>query len=98
MNENCQVLYRYLYFQLLNSLKEFKNQSVGANTRFLKIGMIYNLQIPLPSIKEQNEIINILDKILSKTQQLETIYQQKLTKLEELKKSILQKAFNGELN
>jgi type I restriction enzyme S subunit len=98
VNENCQVLYRYLYFQLLNSLKEFKNQSVGANTRFLKIGMIYNLQIPLPSIKEQNEIINILDKILSKTQQLETIYQQKLTKLEELKKSILQKAFNGELN
>ena len=98
VNEKCQVLYRYLYFQLLNSLKEFKNQSVGANTRFLKIGMIYNLQIPLPNIKEQNEIINILDNILSKTKQLETIYQQKLTKLEELKKSILQKAFRGELN
>ena len=98
VNEKLNVLHRYLYFQLLNSLKEFKNQSVGSNTRFLKIGMIYNLQIPLPSIKEQNQIINTLDSLLSKTQQLEAIYQHKLTKLEELKKSILQKAFNGELN
>ena len=97
VNEKLNVLYRYLYFQLLNSLKEFKNQSVGANTRFLKIGMIYNLQISLPSIKEQNQIIDTLDNLLSKTQQLEAIYQHKLTKLEELKKSILQKAFNGEL-
>ncbi len=97
VNEKSQVLYRYLYFQLLNSLKEFKNQSVGANTRFLKIGMIYNLQIPLPNIEEQNQIINTLDNLLFKTQQLEAIYQHKLIELEELKKSILQKAFNGEL-
>ena len=97
VNEKSQVLYRYLYFQLLNSLKEFKNQSVGANTRFLKIGMIYNLQIPLPNIEEQNQIINTLDNLLFKTQQLEAIYQNKLNNLKEIKKSILQKAFNGNL-
>jgi type I restriction enzyme S subunit len=33
----------------------------------------------------------------AETQKLETIYQQKLLNLEELKKSVLQKAFNGEL-
>jgi type I restriction enzyme S subunit len=33
----------------------------------------------------------------AETQKLEAIYQQKLLNLEELKKSVLQKAFNGEL-
>jgi type I restriction enzyme, S subunit len=33
----------------------------------------------------------------SRNQKLEAIYQQKLLNLEELKKSVLQKAFSGEL-
>ncbi len=33
----------------------------------------------------------------AETQKLEAIYQQKLINLEELKKSVLQKAFKGEL-
>ncbi|RKX19729.1 MAG: restriction endonuclease subunit M, partial [Candidatus Zixiibacteriota bacterium] len=38
-----------------------------------------------------------LDKLKKQTQTLETKYQQELDALDELKKSILQKAFNGEL-
>jgi len=38
-----------------------------------------------------------LDALQAETQHLETIYQQKLTALAELKQSILQKAFSGEL-
>lgn len=37
------------------------------------------------------------DALSAETKRLEAIYQQKLNDLEELKKSILQKAFNGEL-
>ncbi len=92
-----KVLYRYLYFQLLNSLKEFKEKSVGANTQFLKIGMIQEMQISLPSIQEQQAIVAKLDALSEQTKKLESIYQQKLANLEELKKSILHKAFNGEL-
>ena len=33
----------------------------------------------------------------SETKKLEAIYQQKISDLEELKKSVLQKAFSGEL-
>ena len=36
-------------------------------------------------------------KITAETKKSERIYQQKMEDLEELKKSILQKAFNGEL-
>jgi type I restriction enzyme S subunit len=95
-NEN-RVLYRYLYFQMLKSLKEFKQKSVGVGTKFLKLGMIKEMRIVLPSIKDQTSIVTKLDILLTETKKLEAIYQQKTVDLEELKKSMLQKAFNGKL-
>ena len=53
--------------------------------------------IPLPPLTEQKVIVKKLDELSTKTKKLESIYKQKLNDLEELKKSILQKAFNGEL-
>jgi len=97
VNKENKVLYRYLYFQLLNSLKEFKEKSVGANTRFLKLGMIQDMKIALPSLEQQHTIIKTLDSLSSETKKLEVIYRKKIENLDELKKSILQKAFNGEL-
>jgi type I restriction enzyme S subunit len=97
VNKEGRVLYRYLYFQMLKSLKEFKAQSVGAGTKFLKLGMIKDLRIALPSLSEQTSIVATLDGLSIETKKLEAIYQKKLSDLEELKKSVLQKAFNGEL-
>jgi len=54
--------------------------------------------IAIPSCLEtQREIVDQLNKLSSATQCLEAIYQQKLDSLAELKQSILQKAFAGEL-
>jgi type I restriction enzyme, S subunit len=97
VNEENKILYRYLYFQMLKSLKEFKLQSVGSGTKFLKLGMIQGLRMALPSIEKQQEILSTLDKLEAETQRLEAIYRQKLAALTELKQSILQKAFTGEL-
>ena len=47
--------------------------------------------------KVHNKIVRKIKELSNETKKLETIYQQKLNDLEELKKSILQKAFNGEL-
>ena len=49
------------------------------------------------SFHDQKSIVTKLDTLSAETKKLETIYKQKLADLEELKKSILQKAFNGEL-
>lgn len=49
------------------------------------------------NIDEQKLLIKDFKTFSTETKKLETIYQQKLNDLEELKKSILQKAFNGEL-
>ncbi|WP_020395619.1 restriction endonuclease subunit S [Thiolinea disciformis] len=92
-----ELLYRFLYYQLIKSLKELKNKSVGAGTKFLKLGMIQNLEIDIPPITLQQNILDKLENLSIGTANLITIYQQKLQALAELKQSLLQKAFSGEL-
>jgi len=58
---------------------------------------IQSFKFNKPSLREQYSIIDSLDELKSETQRLEAIYQQKLSALNELKQSILQKAFTGEL-
>lgn len=53
--------------------------------------------IPCPSLQTQQMIVQKLTALSSETKKLEAIYEKKIKNLEELKKSILQKAFNGEL-
>jgi type I restriction enzyme S subunit len=63
----------------------------------LTVPMIKEYSIPLPNINKQQEIVGKLDALQAEIKKLEAIYQQKLNDLEELKKTILQKTFNGEL-
>ena len=56
-----------------------------------------NLRIKYPTLLEQQKIVEQLDKIQEKTKKLEAIYTQKIKECDELKQSILQKAFRGEL-
>ena len=97
VNEEQRVLYRFLYFQMLKSLKKFKAQSVGAGTKFLKIGMIEGLEIALPSLDEQQRIVSTMDFVREETERLANICERKLAALEALKKSLLHQAFTGEL-
>jgi type I restriction enzyme S subunit len=96
LNES-NLLYGFLYYQMLKSLKELKNCSIGAGTKFLKIGMINDLKISIPPIDKQVEILEKLQQIQMNINKLEELYINKIKSLEELKKSILQKAFSGEL-
>ncbi|MBU1099804.1 MAG: restriction endonuclease subunit S [Bacteroidetes bacterium] len=60
--------------------------------------MLNKIPIPIPVLSVQQTLVQKLDALRFETKKLEDIYQQKINDLEELKKSILQKAFNGELN
>lgn len=64
-----------------------------SNINAKKIGAF---EIPVPTIEEQQEIVNILDKLLVKYNKIKNLEQQ-LEKIELLKKAILAKAFRGEL-
>lgn len=54
------------------------------------------LQFP-KSNEEQKRIVAKLGALSAETKKLEAIYRQKLADLDELKKSVLQKAFTGQL-
>jgi len=63
----------------------------------LSIQDLKMMPIPIPPMDDQNIISLSLGILQEQTQSLESKYQQELNSLEELKKSILQKAFEGEL-
>lgn len=65
-----------------------------SNINAKKIGAF---EIPVPTIEEQQEIVNILDNLLAKYNKIKNLEQQ-LEKIELLKKAILAKAFRGELD
>ncbi|MEK6707644.1 MAG: restriction endonuclease subunit S [Pseudomonadota bacterium] len=71
--------------------------SVGTTMSSLNHGILNELLIPVPPIKVQRVIMERVNKLLSETQRLESLYQQKLTALDALKKSLLHQAFNGQL-
>lgn len=78
-----------------NSLKEYAGGAAIQNVA--SVAILKNIEIPLPDITEQEIIVQKVQSFSSQTQKLEAVYQKKIDDLEELKKSILQKAFAGEL-
>jgi len=74
------------------------NPSKGATISRLYNDDLRRIKISYPKSKDkQKEIINKINELSRTIKRLEFLYKQKLNDLEELKKSILQKAFNGEL-
>ena len=74
------------------------NAAKGATILRLYNDNLRQINIAFPkSLKTQKTIVQKLNNLNTETQKLETIYQQKINDLDELKKSILQKAFSGEL-
>ena len=69
----------------------------GAAQPKLNQSALNSIRIPAPPIDKQKRIIENLNNLSNQTKNLEKVYQQKLADLEELKKSILQKAFEGQL-
>ena len=87
----------FLYHWLKSIAHKIVEEGTGATVQGVKLPFIKSLAIPLPPLKEQQTIVRQLNALRAETQKLEAVYQKKIDDLEELKKSILQKAFAGEL-
>jgi type I restriction enzyme S subunit len=89
----------FLYY-LLNS-KRFMQYLIDVQTGIgvphISGQQILDFEFHKPSLQVQQKIVHQLDALSAETKKLEAIYQQKINDLEELKKSVLQKAFSGEL-
>ncbi len=96
---NKQVVREFLFYWLIagSTVKKIDATWTGARMPRANMNQVLEFDFALPSIKEQKTIVQKLDALRTETKRLEAIYQQKLLNLEELKKSVLQKAFAGEL-
>ena len=95
-NDEKQVLNDYLY-----SFYGFCDwqPSKGATISRLYNANLKRIKITFPkSLQEQKIVIQKIEVLSNKTKKLEAIYTQKIADLEEMKKSVLQKAFSGQLN
>lgn len=94
------VFHKFIYYQMLT--EDFQRRvllSSGQATLPIISKSKWNaLKVALPSkFEEQKRIAVKLDELGAETQRLESIYRRKLAALDELKKSLLHRAFNGEL-
>ncbi len=73
-------------------------EGTGATVKGIKARLLKTIKIWFPkALSEQKRKVEKLDLLTQQTHHLEAIYQQKLTALEELKKSLLHQAFSGQL-
>lgn len=89
--------FKYLFWWFKSIKNKIEEAGVGATVKGVKLPFVQNLQIPYISINDQQKIVEKLDALQEQTKRLEQIYTQKIKECDELKQSILQKAFRGEL-
>jgi type I restriction enzyme S subunit len=87
------VEYLLQYFKV-----NIQSLSQGSAQENINLGTFKDKLFPFPSLEEQKQIVQKLDTLLTETKKLAAIYTQKIADLEEMKKSVLQKAFSGQLN
>jgi len=93
---NNNLVYYFLLTYSFN--KQMEKLQKGASYPAVTDSEVKGIYISFPkSLKEQQTIVQKLDALSAETKKLEAIYKQKINDLEELKKSVLQKAFSGEL-
>ena len=94
-NDESQVLNDYLY--VFYEFCDWQPSKGATIARLYNINLT-SIKIVFPkSLEEQKNILKKINLLSIETKRLEAIYQQKIKDLEELKKSVLQKAFRGEL-
>lgn len=100
MFKNDSLDKRFLYFYFLSNLftDNIKRTATGTMVKHTAPKRILENIISFPkSLTEQKALVKKLDALTGETKKLQAIYRQKLADLDELKKSVLKKAFSGEL-
>jgi type I restriction enzyme S subunit len=85
-----------LVYYFFSSL-DVKRLDSGTANPALNRNQVHPIVVNWPDVTQQATIVGRLDELSVETQRLESCYQQKLTALEALKKSLLHQAFTGHL-
>lgn len=90
---------KYIYYHLVSffSEKEIKDEVKGVGNPSIDKNAIRSLRIALPPIREQDQIIKVVDERMSLIAHFENELERHLFRANRLRQSILKKAFSGKL-
>lgn len=93
------VMQRYLWYALQNRKMYDAATNIATGTAQLTVPIkgLRELKMPYTSLAEQKEIVRLLDGFFEKERTAKEAAEQALAQIEYIKKSILAKAFRGEL-
>ena len=87
----------YIEYLLQFFKVELQRQGKGSAQDNINLGTFKDQTFPFAPVNKQQAIVEKLDALSEETKRLEAIYESKQAALSELKQSLLQKAFAGEL-
>ena len=97
-SDRCDGGFLVRFLRSASCVASLEKIAGGAVMPNLSNSSLSNFSIRVPSKNKQIEITKLIDKLSIEIEKIIDIYQKKLSSIDELKKSILQKAFSGELN
>jgi type I restriction enzyme S subunit len=77
--------------------EQLLSKATGATMLNINSTSVENLELDMPTDKEQESILSCIDDLNKRCNTLQENYQKTLTLCDDLKQSLLRKAFNGEL-
>lgn len=88
----------FMFFQAL--ARPFKRQleaaASGTTVPIVNKSKFNEIEVFLPSLQRQHEVVGLLRALRAESDRLVTLFEQKVTALDELKKSLLHQAFTGQ--
>ena len=85
------------YFVSDVGLQQMQNKQRGATKIGLGLQDIRSIILKIPSLSEQHEIVRLIDDLLARERSAQQATEQALASIDLMKKSILARAFRGEL-
>lgn len=97
--KSSQLFAQYLYNFMQSPM--YWAQIIESRAGIAQLGVsakkLKEIEFSVPSVQEQKEIVRILDELLNKEQKAKEIAEDVLQQIDIIKKSILSRAFRGEL-
>ncbi|MEO0383053.1 MAG: restriction endonuclease subunit S [Pseudomonadota bacterium] len=87
----------YVEYMLRYFAAGLKAQGKGSAQDNINLGTFEQATFPFPSIDQQREVVSKLDALWASSSDMVALYSQKITDLNDLRQSLLQKAFAGKL-
>jgi type I restriction enzyme S subunit len=99
MFEPSVLRHDFGYFLMASRMvqSQIRAKTYGAALMQINLGDLRKISVSFPGLKEQGLLASKLEKLAGESQRLESIYQQKLAALDDLKKSLMHRAFSGQL-